>query len=72
MARVESTELDITVAVGRRTPMSTNVHGWARFTASPIQVQLSGVETPGRASAALTVVQKVSGPLRSWSGSVTG
>ncbi|MGH8972162.1 MAG: hypothetical protein ACRD0C_03045 [Acidimicrobiia bacterium] len=28
-------------------------------------VQLSGVETPGNASAALTVVQKVEGPLSS-------
>ncbi len=52
--------------------MSTKVHRKARSTASPNQVQLSGVETPGIASAALTVVQKVSGPLRSWSGSVTG
>ena len=52
--------------------MSTNVHRKARSTASPKRLQLSGVETPGSASAALTVVQKVSGPLRSWSGSVTG
>src|SRR5438309_3995609 len=57
---------------GWRTPMSTNVHRKARSTASPKTLQLSGVDTPGSASAALTVVQKVSGPLRSWSGSVTG
>ena len=52
--------------------MSTNVHRKARSTESPNQLQLSGVEVPGSASAALTVVQNVSGPLRSWSGSVTG
>src|SRR5437899_5192679 len=54
------------------TPMSTNVHRKARSTESPNQLQLSGVDTPGSASAALTVVQNVSGPLRSWSGSLTG
>src|SRR5258708_39746435 len=54
------------------TPMSTNVHRKARSTASPNQLQLSGVDTPGSASAALTVVQKVVGPFRSWGGSVTG
>src|SRR5438270_12418775 len=52
--------------------MSTKVQRNARSTASPNQLQLSGVDTAGSASAALTVVQNVSGPLRSWSGSVTG
>ena len=67
-----STEADTTVAAGWRTPMSTNVHRKARSTASPKRLQFSGVDTPGSASAALTVVQNVPGPLRSWSGSVTG
>lgn len=51
--------------------MSANVPRKARSTAFPKKVQLRGVETPGSASAALTVVQKVSGPLCSWVGSET-
>ncbi len=51
--------------------MSAKVPRKARSTVRPKKVQLRGVATPGSASAALTVVQKVAGPLCSWVGSDT-
>src|SRR5688500_15772387 len=65
-----STRSATPTAAGGRQPMSQKAPRIARSRGWFHNVQPSGVGTPGRASAVLTVVHRVVGPLSWWSGSV--